>query len=291
MDEFNADVGYVSFLNYNEARNPPIIVNPIVHIRELFAPSRKNISHSTKINGEFSLILRFSSYLLGIYFILGDKMAFIDDLAFELFTLVFAGVILLYMTLGVYYDYSKHGERNLEEHMRNGTAPLAIVGIVILLLGLFSEMTWPLSLGPGVPAAVESKFQSYNILFSDPYMFAGIVIIAYVLAVRMRYKLAYVGILALFAGIFAIDYGYQGYLLGMTSEPLGMFLMYIAYGAVGILSFPVTLIVDTVPGSKEKFWKGWMILLIMFWIALLGAIVATAYIGLNAIPQHLLHAP
>lgn len=218
-------------------------------------------------------------------------MAFIDDLAFELFTLVFAGVILLYMTLGVYYDYSKKGERNLEEHMLSGVGPLAIVGIVMILMGLYSEMTWPLSLGSAVPAAVEAKFQSYNILFYDPYMFAGIVIISYVISVKMKYKLQYVGILALFAGIFAIDYGYQGYLLNMTSEPLGMFLMYIAYGAVGILSFPVTLIVDTVPGSKEKIWKGWMILLVLFWIALLGAIIATAYIGLSAIPQHLLTAP
>ncbi len=122
-------------------------------------------------------------------------------------------------------------------------------------------------------------------------MFAGIVIISYVISVKMKYKLQYVGILALFAGIFAIDYGYQGYLLNMTSEPLGMLLMYIAFGAVGILSFPVTLIVDTVPGSKEKIWKGWMILLVLFWIALLGAIIATAYIGLSAIPQHLLTAP
>ena len=203
-------------------------------------------------------------------------MAFIDDLAFELFTLVFAGVILLYMTLGVYYDYSKKGERNLEEHMLSGVGPLAIVGIVMLLMGLYSEMTWPLSLGSAVPAAVDAKFQSYNILFYDPYMFAGIVIISYVISVKMKYKLQYVGILALFAGIFAIDYGYQGYLLNMTSEPLGMLLMYIAFGAVGILSFPVTLIVDTVPGSKEKIWKGWMILLVLFWIALLGAIIATA---------------
>ena len=123
-------------------------------------------------------------------------MAFIDDLAFELFTLVFAGVILLYMTLGVYYDYSKKGERNLEEHMLSGVGPLAIVGIVMILMGLYSEMTWPLSLGSAVPAAVEAKFQSYNILFYDPYMFAGIVIISYVISVKMKYKLQYVGILA-----------------------------------------------------------------------------------------------
>ncbi|MHB8361034.1 MAG: DUF981 family protein [Thermoplasmataceae archaeon] len=218
-------------------------------------------------------------------------MVFIDNLAFELFTLVFAGVILLYMTMGVYYDYSRKDERNLQKHMMNGTAPLALVGIVILLLGLYSEMTWPLSLGTSVPAAVQSKFSSYNILFYDPYMFAGIIILSYVLAVHFNYKLQYVGILALVAGIFAIDYGYQAYLLNMTSEPLGMFLMYIAYGAVGILSFPVTLIVDLVPGKNEKIWKGWIVLLILFWVALLCSIIATSYIALSAIPHHLLNAP
>ena len=41
-----------------------------------------------------------------------------------------------------------------------------------------------------------------------------------------------------------IAYGYQGWVLGMTKDPLETFLLYGAFGLAGILAFPATLVAD-----------------------------------------------
>ena len=39
-------------------------------------------------------------------------MAFIDDLAMELFTLALVGIVSVYMTASVYLEYRKNGAKN-----------------------------------------------------------------------------------------------------------------------------------------------------------------------------------
>lgn len=204
-------------------------------------------------------------------------MAFIDDLAMELFTLALVGIVSMYMTASVYLEYRKNGAKNIEEILKPGVFPLGVLGVVILIMGFYGEMTWPL---PG----------SYNILFYDPYMFIGMILVMMAVAIGYRQKLQYVGILAFFAGIIAIYYGANAYIDKMTSSPIAMLGLYIAFGLTGVFTFPTTLIYDMLPG-REKVSKGWTVILVLFWLGLIISAVLAAITAIEAVPQHLLSPP
>jgi putative membrane protein len=204
-------------------------------------------------------------------------MAFIDDLAMELFTLSLVGIASVYMTASVYLEYRKNGAKNIEEILRPGVFPLGVLGAVILIMGFYGEMTWPL---PG----------SYNILFFDPYMFMGIMLVMMAIAIGYRQKLQYVGILAFFAGMIAIYYGANAYIDRMTSSPIAMLGLYITFGLTGIFTFPTTLIYDMLPG-RDRVSKGWTVILVLFWVGLIVSAVLAAITAIEAVPQHLLSPP
>ena len=203
-------------------------------------------------------------------------MAFIDDLAMELFTLTLVGVVSIYMTGTAYLAYRK-GEKNIEEIMKPGVMPLGILGGIIVIMGVYGEMTWPL---PG----------SYNILFYDPYLILGLIILMMAVALGLKQKLQYTGIIALFAGAIAIYYGANAYLDKMTSSPIAMLGFYIAFGLTGMFTYPTTLIYDMLPG-KGKVSKGWTVILVLFWIGLIVSAVLAAVTAIEAVPQHLLSPP
>ncbi|GGM68737.1 hypothetical protein GCM10007108_03590 [Thermogymnomonas acidicola] len=204
-------------------------------------------------------------------------MAFIDDLALELFTLALVGVLAIYMTGMTYLQYRRSRNADVESALYPGFFPLLVLGLFITVMGIYGEMTWPL---PG----------SYNILFYDPYTLLGLIIIGMAIAIYMKQKLQYVGIIALFAGLMAIYYGYNAYLDHMTSSPIAMLGLYLAFGIAGVLTFPTTLIYDSLPG-KQNVSKGWTVVLVLFWLALVVASVLAAVTGILAVPQHLLAPP
>ena len=70
----------------------------------------------------------------------------------------------------VYLEYRKNGTKNLRIAMAPAGFPLLVLGMVILLIGLFQEFVWPL------PA-------SYNIYFGDPFLMLGMVTLVYAIAV------------------------------------------------------------------------------------------------------------
>ncbi len=204
---------------------------------------------------------------------------FIDDLALELLALSLAALMIFYMTLSIYLGYRRNGDKDMEGHLKPGMAPLAVLGFVILGMGLFGEFTWVL---PG----------AFNILYYDMFTLVGIVIIAFAFTIRMGYKMQYVGLFAAYSGIIAIFYGWRAYTLNIIgSTTIELFLLYVAFGAVGILSYPVTLIVDRVPAKGNPKWVGWTVILVLFWIAVLGAILASGFIGFGAVYQHLASPP
>ncbi|MCL4388138.1 DUF981 family protein, partial [Candidatus Marsarchaeota archaeon] len=123
-------------------------------------------------------------------------MVFIDDLALELFMLALAGIVSLYTTASAYRYYRANGVKGIKESMRPGAVPLGLLGIIMLILGLFGEMTWPL---PG----------SYNTLFYDPFVLISITITGISIALWFRQNMQYVGIFALFSGLLAIYYGFS----------------------------------------------------------------------------------
>lgn len=203
-------------------------------------------------------------------------MAFIDDLAMELFTLSLVGVVSVYLTGAVYLAYRK-GVKDIEGVLKPGVYPLSILGGIITIMGIYGEMTWPL---PG----------SYNILFYDPYLIIGLILIMIAVSIAMKQKLQFTGILALFSGLIAIYYGANAYMDKMTSSPIAMLGLYIAFGLTGVFTYPTTLIYDMLPG-KEKVSKLWTVVLVIFWIGLIVSAVLAAVTAIEAVPQHLLSPP
>ncbi|MEL9914643.1 MAG: DUF981 family protein [Thermoplasmatales archaeon] len=203
-------------------------------------------------------------------------MAFIDDLALELFTLSLIGVVSIYLT-GTAYIYYRKGIKDVEKVMRPGAFVLAVLAVIVLIMGIYGEMTWPL---PG----------SYNILFYDPYLLFGIVLMSVSLSIILGQKLQFSGILAFFSGLIALYYGANAYIDKMTASPIAMLGLYISFGLTGVFTFPSTLIYDILP-AKEKVSRLWTVVLILFWIGLVISTILSALTAIEAVPQHLLSPP
>ncbi len=203
-------------------------------------------------------------------------MVFIDDLAFELFALSLVGVVSIYLK-GYAYLYYRKGLKDVETIMRPGAFILGILGVIIVIMGIFGEMTWPL---PG----------SYNILFYDPYLLFGIILVSVSSSIILKQKLQFSGILALFSGLIAIYYGVNAYLDKMTSSPIAMLGLYLSLGLTGMFTFPATLIYDLLP-SRDNVSKFWTVILVLFWVGLIVSSVLAALTAIEAVPQHLLKPP
>ena len=218
-------------------------------------------------------------------------MVFVDYLAFGLLSISIVSLLILYLTVGTYLRYRETGDSNLENSLKEGIVPIAIFGAVIFIMGLYSDMIWPLQISTTNVAAAKA-FAGYNILFFDPLLLMGIVVIAFALNIRFGYKMQNFGILALYSGIVSVYYGYQGYSLGMSNEPIALLLMYVAFGAVGILAYPITVLIDHIQTTSKPAMRGWaVILLVLFWIAVIGAIASSGYIGFSAVGSHMASAP
>lgn len=158
-------------------------------------------------------------------------MTFVDTLAFQLFTLAFISGLLFYSGIIGYVTFRRFGPARTLEHLRGQAVPLGGMGFIVFAIGLWGEIVWPL---PG----------SFNILFFDPYSLLGIVLIGYAISVNRGWRTQYVGFLAAMTGLLSIYYGASAYNLGLTKEPLAMFLLYVAMGGTAVFTFPVTLWID-----------------------------------------------
>jgi len=226
-------------------------------------------------------------------------MTFVDTLAFQLFTLAFVSGLLFYSGVVGYVTYLRHGPRRTFEHLRAQAIPLGGLGVIIASIGLWGEIVWPL---PG----------SFNILFFDPYVLLGVVLLGFAVSVAFRWRTQYVGLLAMMVGLLSIYYGAEAYNLGLTKEPLAMFLLYVAMGGTAVFTFPVTLWLDryvvtplsasATPGegtdtggtkiaqmtAEVKVLFGLFLIFLLF---AAGSAIAALWIGGGALPQHLTYAP
>ncbi|MCL5100875.1 MAG: DUF981 domain-containing protein [Candidatus Marsarchaeota archaeon] len=204
-------------------------------------------------------------------------MAFIDNLAYSLFALSFAGFLLLYTISSMYLVYRKK-KKNFSEYLNSASIPIALLGAYILISGFWGQFAWPL---PG----------SYNILFYDPFISFGIVLLSLAFSIRYNVRLEYTGFLGLMVGVMVLAYGFVGYNIGLTQAPIALLGLYFLYGLAGIFSYPVALIADRLPGLQKNAWIGWNALLVIFWLLLLGASILAGFVGVSAVPQHLLTPP
>ncbi len=158
-------------------------------------------------------------------------MAFIDNLAFEMVTLVLAATTIAYTAFMGLVQYRRRGSEGLRSALRGSAPPIGFLGGVALAMGFWNDTTWTL---PG----------AYNILFGDAYLLFGITLVAFAASVLLNTKLQFFGMFSLVAGGAMLEYGYQAYLLHLTKEPLEMFLLYAAFGLTAMLAFPATLVAD-----------------------------------------------
>jgi putative membrane protein len=207
-------------------------------------------------------------------------MAFIDNLAYSLFALSFAGFLILYLVISEYLTYIKRGKNyaDFAARLEGAKAPLMIVGAYMIIMGIWGQFTWPL---PG----------SYNILFYDPLVSFGMIVLALALSIHFSVRFEYVGFFGLLIGIMTIIYGVQGYNIGLTEEPIALFALYGLFGTAGIFSYPVALLMQKLPGLKKDPWIGWGLCVAIFCLAMLGASLLAGYVAFSAIPSHLIKAP
>jgi len=227
-------------------------------------------------------------------------MTFVDTLAFQLFTLAIVSGLLFYSGVIGYFTYRRYGARRTLEHLKGQAVPLGGIGVVIFSIGMWGEIAWPL---PG----------SYNILFFDPYLLLGVVLMGFAISVMLSRPTQYVGFFAAMVGLLSMYYGVSAYQAGLTKEPLTMLFLYVALGGTALFTFPVTLWLDrmvmspSVVGASQatdtaggtspamgpmsttvKILVGGFLLFLLF---AAGSAILAIIIGGGALPSHLIYAP
>jgi uncharacterized membrane protein len=165
-------------------------------------------------------------------------MAFIDFLAFQEGLLLIAAVMVGFVGVNVWWAMLRNDHAGVTSALRSGAIPVGAVGFIATALAVWAEETWPF---PSIPG---TRMASYNVFFTDVYLLFGLTLVVLAITMALRLKLAYAGLFALVAGAITMGYGWNGYILGLTKEPLETLLMYLAFGGVGVFAFPATVMTD-----------------------------------------------
>lgn len=222
--------------------------------------------------------------------------SFIDPLSLILDLMVLVAVAIFYTGALVWWHYRRGDLERARHQVRGGGLVLGGLGAILLVFGLWGSMTWPL---PG----------SYNLLFFDAIVMLAFVLLAYGLLALGSLPVHFAGIMALVAGAGIIYYGWRAYQLGLTNSPIEMFLLYLGFGAAGVLAFPATLFADlfviapyrpsvSATGTEARVearamsasgvWTG---LIVLFLIVLVLAGISAIVFGFNVAWSHLESPP
>ncbi len=183
---------------------------------------------------------------------------FIDPLAVMLLALGMTTAIG-----GMYFLFSALGN---EKKIEGLLMPAVGVGLFDFISGFLMSFTWPLP-------------SSYNMLFGDPLLMAGILLTVSAFAYYKHYDISSVSILLFFLGIYVIieSVGIVHYHLESGDNLLAAMGLYIVDGIAAILS-PIMYI-------DPK--KGKIPYMIEAAILIIGTLIAL-FIGYTAIYGHLL---
>jgi putative membrane protein len=161
-------------------------------------------------------------------------MAFIDFLAFQEATLLMAAVLIGYTGILAFLGMRRDDTAAVKSVLKGAAIPIGSLGAIVTILALWQEIVWPF---PSFMAA-------YDIFFTDVFLLFGATLLILAVSMATSSKLQFAGLFAFVAGGVTIAYGWSGYQLGLTKDPLETFLMYGAFGLSGILAFPATVITD-----------------------------------------------
>jgi putative membrane protein len=214
-------------------------------------------------------------------------MAFIDDLSLVLDLLILVTATVFYTGALVYFEYRRKDSARAYTHLRGGAALLGLLGGLIGFFALWGEILWPL---PG----------AYDVFFFDVLILLALLLVAFAVCVRMRLPTHLVGMLGVIIGLGVLFYGFRAYQLSLTKDPFETLLMYSAFGAVSIGTYPVTLFVDwfvigpSVPGADPlpsaptpAYPKMWLVFLSLFMLGVLLAGLAAVFYGISTTWGHL----
>jgi uncharacterized membrane protein len=80
--------------------------------------------------------------------------------------------------------------------------------------------------------------------------------------------------------------------LGLTLEPLVLFMLYVFMGLGAVLSFPYILMVRRVAsGRVTRVHPIMNVVLVVFWVSVFVGSLLAAYVGAVSVPAHLAHPP
>lgn len=218
-------------------------------------------------------------------------MAFIDDLTLVLDLLVLISAALFYTGFFVWMNGRRKDLDRARSTLKEGATVMGLLGGILLIVASWGEFTWPL---PG----------SYNLFFFDPLLMLGFLLVAFWGAIWFRQPTHFVGMLSVVAGSGIIYYGARAYIIGLTQQPFETFLLYLAFGAVAILAYPVTLFVDwfivgpahpevqPLPSpSTPEYPRLWTLLLGLFIAMVVLAGIAALLYGFSTAWTHLESPP
>jgi putative membrane protein len=166
---------------------------------------------------------------------------FIDFLAFEEATLLMAAVLIGYTGILAFLGMRRDNASAVKSTLKGAAIPIGSLGGIVTILALWQEIVWPFPAG----------MAAYNIFFVDIFLLFGATLVILAVSMATSSKLQFAGLFAFVAGGVTIAYGWSGYQLGMTKDPLETFLMYGAFGLSGILAFPATVITDHYLGHPD----------------------------------------
>lgn len=172
---------------------------------------------------------------------------------------------------------------------------------MVLIIGFWGELTWPIS----VVSGGTNLMGAYNILFYDPYLMLGMVLVSFSGLVLLRLSTRYAGLLAAMTGALSIYYGINAYILGMTKVPIVMLFLYLALGLTAIFTFPVTILIDHIimepimenksdkvaPKPVTLMWKLAFAGFVIFLLFSAASAIMALTIGGGALAPHLASPP
>jgi putative membrane protein len=153
------------------------------------------------------------------------------------------------------------------EGARNFVPAFTITGAVATATGLHHAFTAPM---PG----------SWNIVFGEPSILIGVLLLAAAWSISKGYSFAPLGVYGAMAGIVAIVIGYMviDLELGRNSLPTGLAIIVAA--VPGVLSLPAAVLAKSNPGLSRIF----QYLAIIFLVVAAGML---AYTSINGYMSHL----
>jgi putative membrane protein len=228
-------------------------------------------------------------------------MTFTDDLTLVLDLLILVACAVFYTGFWVWFEMRRGDRVRAQTHLRGGALLLGSLAAILGLIALWGEFTWPLV---ALTPTGSNVLASYDLLFFDSLVLLSLLLGVFAIAVRFRLPTHFVGMLGVVIGSGIIYYGYRAYTLSLTLEPLETLLLFVGFGAMAILSYPVTLYLDwfvvgpSAPGAdpipsdpKPRYPMMWTMLLGLFLLVVVLAGIAALFYGFDSAWAHLAAPP